>query len=600
MEKQKITPKEIFAQYKSAVDYKNGIGEKGLYEQAKINERFYVGDQWYGCKAGNDRPLARNNLIKRCGEYKMSNITAQPISVTYSAEGVNNLFDDDSRKEKDIVKFGMMQGEVPPEEPQEAEISIITEALSDYFRITAERIKFDGKKEQVLRNAYIAGTGVLYTYWDETIETGLYADESRNTAIKGDIAVEVLDIENVSFGDPNNNDVQSQPFIIIAQRLDVEAVRREARKNKRSDWEQIVPDGCENYNAGDRGEEEPAESRRVTVLTKFYKEYDKSESSYVIKAIKVTEKAVVRNSWELKGKLYPFSIFSWERRRSSIYGESEITYLIPNQIAINRLLSAAVWNQTMTGFSHLLVNGNVISDKVTNNPGQIIKVYGDMNDVAGAMRYVTPPQVSNAMQNFVDALATSTLVGAGATDASLGSLRIENASALIQMREAALQPLQIYMNRFYEFIEDTARIWADMWVNCYGDRKLRVEDTDGVNYIPFVAERYRNLLLVARVDVGSATMYSDSVSVDMLFRFYEMGVIDKAQLLDRIPKGIIYNVEGLKKDMQNSQVPGMMPGSEDEVMQRMAQNFPEQYAQYQNMSPEEQAQVNGVMGGTAV
>ena len=146
MEKQKITPKEIFAQYKSAVDYKNGIGEKGLYEQAKINERFYVGDQWYGCKAGNDRPLARNNLIKRCGEYKMSNITAQPISVTYSAEGVNNLFDDDSRKEKDIVKFGMMQGEVPPEEPQEAEISIITEALSDYFRITAERIKFDGKK----------------------------------------------------------------------------------------------------------------------------------------------------------------------------------------------------------------------------------------------------------------------------------------------------------------------------------------------------------------------------------------------------------------------------------------------------------------------
>lgn len=582
----KTSPKEIFSEYKSAVDYKNSIGDKGLYEQAKINERFYVGDQWYGCKAGNDRPLARNNLIKRVGEYKLSNITAQPISVNYSAEGIKNLVDRESREEKDIVKFGMQAGEVPPEEPREAEISVITEALSDYFRITAERIKFDGKKEQLLRNAYIAGTGVLYTYWDENIETGLYADERRNAPIKGDIAVEVLDIENVSFGDPNNNDVQSQPFIIIAQRLDVEAVRREARKNKRSDWEQIVPDGCENYNAGDRGEQEPPESRRVTVLTKFYKEYDKTESRYVIKAVKVTEKAVVRSVWELKGKLYPFSIFSWERRRSSIYGESEITYLIPNQIAINRLLSAAVWNQTMTGMSHLLVNGDVITEKISNNPGQIIKVFGGENDVAGAMRYVTPPQVSNAMQSFVDALATSTLVGAGATDASLGSLRVENASALIQMREAALQPLQIYMNRFYDFIEDTARIWADMWISCYGDRKLRVEDTDGVNYIPFSAERYRNLLLVARVDVGSATMYSDSVSVDMLFRFFEKGVIDKAQLLDRIPKGIIYNVEGLKKDLQNAQMPAMMPT--ELAGQEAALNMP----------PE--AMTDEIVGGTSI
>ena len=37
-------------------------------------------------------------------------------------------------------------------------------ALTDYFKTTAERVKLDDLKEQTLRNAYIAGTGVLYTY----------------------------------------------------------------------------------------------------------------------------------------------------------------------------------------------------------------------------------------------------------------------------------------------------------------------------------------------------------------------------------------------------------------------------------------------------
>lgn len=82
----------------------------------------------------------------------------------------------------------------------------------------------------MLRNAYISGTGILFTYWDDSIETGLYADNSRTKAIKGDIACEVLDVENVVFGDPNNDDIQSQPYIIIAQRRDYEEVRREARK----------------------------------------------------------------------------------------------------------------------------------------------------------------------------------------------------------------------------------------------------------------------------------------------------------------------------------------------------------------------------------
>lgn len=89
-------------------------------------------------------------------------------------------------------------------------MNVAMSALSDYFKTTAERVKLDDLREQALRNAYISGTGVLYTYWDPRIRTGLYADEAHSTPITGDIACEVLDIENVYFGDPNVYDVQAR------------------------------------------------------------------------------------------------------------------------------------------------------------------------------------------------------------------------------------------------------------------------------------------------------------------------------------------------------------------------------------------------------
>ena len=84
----KNTPYEIFGEYREAADFKAALGKRGMYEQNRINERFYIGDQWYGAKCGNDRPLVRHNIIKRIGDYKMSQILSNPLTVTFSAEGV--------------------------------------------------------------------------------------------------------------------------------------------------------------------------------------------------------------------------------------------------------------------------------------------------------------------------------------------------------------------------------------------------------------------------------------------------------------------------------------------------------------------------------
>ena len=595
-------PKEIKDEYKKGTDFKASIGDKGIFDQTKRNERFYIGDQWHGAKAGNERPLVRRNIIKRIGEYKMSVVTAAPITVNYSADGIPNTAD----MQDDIaeVKQDMLGGDIPSGKPEAPEISAITAAMSDYFRVTAERLKFDNKKEQVLRNAYISGTGILFTYWDDSIETGLYADNSRTKAIKGDISCEVLDVENVVFGDPNNDDIQSQPYIIIAQRRDYEEVKREARKNGLSDAD-IKSDKAEEdgYNSGDMGDNEPEESRRVTVYTKIYKEWDKDDKSFHVMAVRATEKTYVRKPWDLRLKCYPIAKFCWERRRSSAYGESEITYLIPNQIAINRALTAAVWGLMANGMPIMLVNGDVVTEPVTNDPGQIIKVYGESADVANAVKYIQPPTAIPQYQNVVNDLCSNTLSDSGANDAALGNLRPDNAAAIIQMREAATAPMQVYMNRFYDFIEDVARIWADFWLNLYGDRQLRLEDRNGTQYIPFKAERYRSLLITARVDVGAATMYSEAVVVETLNNLLSAGLISFDQFLERIPSGLIPDVTGLREDIKATQQAQASGGdiTDEELLATLQQQYPEQYNALMNM-PEQQrtatlAQIRGQAGG---
>ena len=64
----KKKPNQIFEEYEQGTNYKNSLGNKGISEQSKMNERFYSGDQWHGAKCGSERPLVRQNIIKRIGD----------------------------------------------------------------------------------------------------------------------------------------------------------------------------------------------------------------------------------------------------------------------------------------------------------------------------------------------------------------------------------------------------------------------------------------------------------------------------------------------------------------------------------------------------
>ena len=248
--------------------------------------------------------------------------------------------------------------------------------------------------------------------------------------------------------------------------------------------------------------------------------------------------------------LYPLAKYTFLRRKNCPYGESEITHLIPNQIAINRMITASSWATMISGMPIMVVNNDVVREKITNDPGQIIRVSGNVDEVASAIRYVSPPSFSANFDNASLALSSMTLNMAGANDAALGDIVPDNHSAIIAVREAALMPMQPLKNAYFRFCEEVARIWAEFWIQKYGNRSLKINDENGTWYMPFDADRYKNLLINARVDVGASTTTGEAQSITTLDNLLDRQIITTLQYLKRLPAGTIPDVTGLIRELE--------------------------------------------------
>lgn len=609
MSSKNITPEKIWKEYENGVSYKGSLGDKGLYEQSKRNERFYCGDQWRGAQCGADRPLVRHNVIKRIGDYKQAVIGSSPLSVSFSAEGVPDVkatreATADVRKQAPEL---LAKGSNPLENMDRMqELDFITGVMSDYCTTTMERLKFNNIKDKALRKAYLSGTAIVYTYWDEDINTGLYVDEAQTKSIKGDIRSEVLDVENFYVGNPNEEDIQRQPYIIIEQRRSVEEVKREMKRLRRpqADIEMVKADEDTQNLAGDYGSQVLEGDKKCTVLTKYYKQHN-DDGTYKVMAVRVCKEVVVRPEWDTKLDIYPFASFVWEQRSNCFYGESEVTWLIPNQIAINRMLTAAVWAVMINGMPILVKDRDRIPQDISNDPGQIIDAINlNGQGISGALQYVVPPAFYAQFDNMAQSIIGNTLAQSGANDAALGNVNPDNTSAIIAVREAATMPMTMFANRFYQFVEDIARVWASFWLNMYGKRSLKVTDRQGTWYMPFDADNYKNLMLSVKVDVGASTLWSEAQSIATLDNLFGRQVIDVLQYLERLPKGVVPNISGLIEEVraaneaaaQATQTPATTPEGTPTTDAMNPQNIlaglsPEARAKFEQLPSEQQKQM---------
>lgn len=528
------SPEKIFSEYRKAKSFKTSLGARGLYEQTALNERFFAGDQWHGVLCPSDRPLVRHNVIKRIGDFKMSQLAGTGVTVAYSAEGVPDTLS--SRKEiaKEKAELSAADSSLFTPLNSKNEIGLMVSALNSYRNTVASRVGLSELLDTALKNAYISGLGIIYTYFDPTARTGLFADKIGGTPILGDIACEVIKAENVYFGDPSCTKVQSQPFIILAERKTMSEIMAEASLYTGREFPEI-------------SEEEAA--AKATLLTKLCKKRLPDGTTKVF-AVKVCERFTVREEWDIGVRVYPLSIFSWETRDNNIYGNSEITYLIPNQIAINRMITAGVWSAMTTGMPLMLVNGELVPEDITNEPGQIIRVWGNSEELDSAIRYINPPDFSSGYNQSVNQLISNTLSQCGATEAALGDSDAHNTSAIIELREAASQPLALLKNRYYRFIEDISLVWAEFFVTMYGRRSLKIKDENGTWYFPFDASRYRDLLISVCAWPSQSVSRSESEAAALLSKLYDKGAITAAQYIKRLPSGIIPDSDQLIEQLE--------------------------------------------------
>lgn len=217
---------DIWRMYQRGIEYKSEIG---LYDTVTRNERFFAGDQWAGVNAP-DLPKPVINFIKRACQQKIAEVKSSPTKVYFSP-----------------VEFPSDVPDAEKAAPKAAEGD--TALLNALFEADWSRLKMDAVTLDGLQDACLSGDCILYCYWDAGARTG--------QAAEGQICVEAIDNVNYYPGNPNECDVQKQPYIIIARREPVENVICEAEQNGAPEAGELIEADADTFwQSGDLSQTE--------------------------------------------------------------------------------------------------------------------------------------------------------------------------------------------------------------------------------------------------------------------------------------------------------------------------------------------------------
>ena len=332
----------------------------------------------------------------------------------------------------------------------------------------------------------------------------------------------MLENTAVHFALPGVHSVQKQPYIILSQRRPVELVRREAEENGQRPGD-ILPDTAPD---GDRAEDAEQGGEMTTVLIKLWKE------GGTVRCVKVTSGGTVRPEWDTGCRLYPLAWFSWDKVRHSVHGQAALTAMIPNQIAINQLFAMGIRSVKMNAFPKILYDKSRIP-RWSNRVGEAVGVIGSPGEQVMAAN-LRGGDMSQQVVQLIDLLIQRTLEFMGASDAALGNVTPQNTSAIIATQKASAMPLELQRMDFYRFTEDCVRIMTDMMAAYYGTRLASRGEGEAPVWFDFSVLSDQNMSV--RVDIGSASYYSELMQVQTLDNLFQKGIItDAVTYLEGIP-----------------------------------------------------------------
>lgn len=479
----------------------------------------------------NGLPTPQVNFIKRVVGFIVATITTDNINVNATA-----------------------LARTPGTDKLETPVRIVNEE----FAALTEINDVPALMREFARNAAVDGDGCLYSYWDPELETG--------QAAKGGIRTEVIDNNRVYFGNPNDKEVQSQPYIQIASREIVRNVKRRAKENGISGWEQIKPDSDESQAT----DGVKLTDDKVTVLLTLWRDEETGE----IQAYESCCNCEVKKPWSLGIKRYPICWLPWDYIKDCYHGQAMITGLIPNQIFVNKSLAMSQLSIMRTSYPKYVFNKTLISHW-DNRVGAAIGVNGgDINNVAKA---IDPPAISPQVSQFIQMTVELTEQSLGATSVALGDTRPDNTSAIIALQRAAATPSEMTKQNLYKAIEDLFRVYLEFMAEYYGKRFVDIETPDEVRQaMEFAGETVpdeipeefdfatlKSFPMRLKLDVGASSYYSEIASMQTLDTLLMNGHISVIQYLERVSDGYVPGRRALIAELKQAQAQMMGMGQDE-------------------------------------
>jgi hypothetical protein len=545
-------------------DGKNYNLQLNIYQDTDRNERFYAGDQWNGLNAPG-MPTPVFNIFKRVINYFIAAILQQPVKLRFFP-----MLSNEESEDKDMV-----------------EMNEAAELISSYADTLMERLKMDTKNRQLLLDAALSGDMATYSFWNNSIKTG---QESE-----GDIDMELVDGVNIYYGNPNQQDVEKQPYIVLAFRELVSNLQKEAKASgvPKKDYDKISSDLDNLYTAGDRGKVElnnngggKVETGKTTALLRLWKEDGK------VMASKSTKFCPVRGEWDTKLTKYPVAMNNWDKRKNSYHGQALGTGIVPNQIYINQQFALIMIFMRDMGFPKVLFDKALIG-AWSNKVGGSFGVNPGPGGLSQAAQYMTPATMNTQMFTSIDNAISYTKEFLGANDAALGDVNPDNARALAIVTEQAAVPLANIKANLYQLHEDMGYIMLDMMANFYGKRKVTVMERGKRVVKEFDFSKLKDIPMSLKVEVGPGTLYSELAGQATLDNLLETDKITFIQWLDRAIPGTVPKKQELMDEIKElEEAQAQQANGDVESREAFIANLsPEEAKQFRTMTPEQQDEI---------
>lgn len=433
----------------------------GIYSDTDRNYRMFNGDQWAGAKLGDVEPVQKN-FIKPIVKYKVSVIHSNLYAVNYSCENFEN---------REFFKHSKRYCDM----------------LNRYARRIWEKDKMDFKGRRVTKDAAVNDEGIIYVDFDQ----------EKMTPVN-----EIIDKNDIYYGNENDDDMQAQPYILIRKRMPVINAIELALRNGLSEEDTVFIRGDDD-NFEESGDDAKFElDSMVTIIYKMYKKNGTVRFSVSSRYIEISEEI------DTGLTLYPVAHFVWEEKKGSARGEGEVRTLIPNQIEVNKTEMRRVLTVKFQAYPQKVVDtGKIENPSALNTVGGIIKTNGQpVDDVHKIVGTIPPAQMSPDVKQLQEDLIQETRDLAGAGDTATGQMNPEDASgkAILAVQQASQAPMTEQKESYKNFIEDLAKIWLDY---------LIVASKDGVNLEEEITDQMTGEKTVQIVNVPQITLEQLKASV---------------------------------------------------------------------------------------